>query len=504
MASQTGTNLHTALLLTSSALVFGAANSFLTKLVLEQPCDVSCFSETQHSHVFSKPLFVTFVAFLSMIGCITFPLIGRTCTRLRARITPRCSSATSGQAKQDLEVSPLLKIAYPAPGRQASAPTGDAECVNSGIIDIALSSPSPLSRNAVPDPLDDGLGTTVHNSDTRSQGSAENVHNTNSCMAILYRRYVCLAVPAGLDVVATAMQAAAMLFISAAMNATMRGSLLLFTALASAVMGVSDSHTWLIEKCGIGGVMAGVFAVGAVGVLASGAVAGELPFPTLSPAVAAAIGISLSVASNIVMASQIVFETKYLELGHLSPNQVNVGEGVLGTGFVLVLLGICQGVSIDGQPMEDSTQTLCCLHRSPSLWVPIVVLAAAFMLSTEAHMALSLHLGSNYRSMILVARAVLVWLCELVTFAITGTGDGQWTQYSPLELTGFIVLCIGGALQTWGRIRRVGVSSSSATAIVIPQAPATQHHDIATTDFQVQLQQLSRTGASMLIVDDVR
>ena len=127
-------------------------------------------------------------------------------------------------------------------------------------------------------------------------------------------RYRPLAVPSLLDVAATALQATASLFIPAAVNAVLRGSILLFTAAANRALGVRDGRAGRLEWAAIGVSMTGVALVGLSSVLNSGS-GGDAgggggggaatTAAALSPASAAAVGVGLALLSNAVQGVQV-------------------------------------------------------------------------------------------------------------------------------------------------------------------------------------------------------
>jgi hypothetical protein len=147
------------------------------------------------------------------------------------------------------------------------------------------------------------------------------------------------------------------------------------------------------------------------------------------------LGCALGIASNIVIALQLVWETAFLEGGRYGPAEANGVEGVIGAGVAIAVLGILQAAPLpDGSLVEDTANTLCCLHATPALRYVTAGLWALFSASTACYMMLSLlagacaeidikmfhplcttdcNAGSNFRGFALVARALLVWFAQV-------------------------------------------------------------------------------------------
>lgn len=301
----------------------------------------------------------------------------------------------------------------------------------------------------------------------------------------LLRWYAPLVAPALLDLMATVLQIAAVLFISAAVNATMRGTLLLLTAASSRMLGIRDGAASGREWLGMTISTVGVAMVGAAAILNTDAAtagggggdgssigASSAGGSGLTGAASAAVGIALSLSSNVVQAVQVVYETKYLESRRYVPNEVNGVEGTIGVVVGVAALVLFQWSGIpgnDGGKVEDTAQTFCCLRTTPALSWLTAALWFAFFVSTQAHMVLSLTRGSNFRGFILVARAVFIWAIELGVFYGTGGAgsDGApygdaWMRFSPLQLAGFVVLAAGGTVHWFAQSRRLATAAAAA------------------------------------------
>jgi hypothetical protein len=200
----------------------------------------------------------------------------------------------------------------------------------------------------------------------------------------------------------------------------------------------------------------------------------------LSPVGSALVGIALAVAANLVMAAQVVYETARLEASQFTANEVNYVEGWMGAAICGAALGVFQGVSWgpDGGHIEDSASTLCCLRSTPALAYISGALFLLFATSTSLHMLLSQYRGSNFRSVVLVSRALLVWCVEFAAFYLPqriGVANPQdaasrygepWERWSWVQALGFGVLACGAAVSWYGQsVREAARRRRAALAV---------------------------------------
>lgn len=385
------TNTATVMAVAAAALAFGSGNTFVTKLLITGiGCDSSCAATGPNSGStasFNKPIFSTLVAFGGMAAGVLYYVV----KYLQARYGSKARVETK---------EALLEGDF-----------SDAKAAHQS--DDAVGGLKILARAA-------------------------------------FVRYRPLAVPAVMDVFATALQAAASLFIPAAVNAVLRGTILLFTAVANRVMGVRDAGASRREWTAIGISMCGVGLVGLSSVLNNADTGGTDSAIALPPAAMAAVGVSLALLSNVVQAVQVAYETRFLEGAVYEPIEANAAEGVIGVGICAVLLLAAQlaPFGTDNGHVEDSGQTACCIARTPAIAGVSFLLWLLFGFSTIAHMALSLLRGSNFRSFILCGRSLLIWGMEFVAYRVSGGSVGTgWATYTWLEALGFATLVAGGVAQ---------------------------------------------------------
>lgn len=414
------------------ATLAGAGNSLLSRILQSASCIGTC-STAGTQQPFTKPIFVTLVAFAAMALSLLTPLV----VYLARLCKERCTGLgqTNEERRRIREEQLLQKLLF----------DGDHDFHD-----------TPLKVQQL-------------HVESTERGCVTSIR---TCCG----RYAVLVVPAALDVLATALQSASVLFISAGVSASMRGSLLLFTGLGSLCAGGSDSRASAGEWAGIGISVAGSTLAGVATLLNSGGATGDagglVSIPGWSTTSSSVLGLCLSLSSNFVQGLQVAIETRLLQ-GHVFTAAVTNGmEGVYGVAMLVLVLAVAQhtgGGSDGGGHVEDSVGTLCCLSHTPLLAYLSLGLACAFLVSTQAYMTLSALRGGNYRALLMVSRSVLVWLVELaVYYGSTANGDGgsssagggstgedvadtygqPFRQWDWLQAIGFVLLIAGGIL-TW-------------------------------------------------------
>jgi hypothetical protein len=445
------------------ALLAGAANSFTTKVLMVTPCDSSCSqspSPSPSSTPFAKPVFSTALAFAAMALSLLWPLARCLCCGGRGQQGGRTSGGS---------------------GSTGGSTAGGGGELRSGLSALLL------EDGGADDPYNLALLASLNNSggggsggggqegegeDERDRGRgrdrgratpASDLCSRTPGAAVLF--YAPLVVPTLLDVTATALQAAAVLFISAGVNAALRGTLLLFTAGATVCVKGKESRAGWGEWLGIS-----ISAMGAIGVGMSAFLDAETTAAATSATAQAAgvggwsaqevtsLGVGLSTLSNLVQGLQVAYETRFLEEGRYSAMETNGVEGVVGTAVTVAALALFQAVppgslgGSDNGRIEDSAETLCCLARTPAVGEISAALVAQFALSTAGYMLLSALRGANFRALLMVARGALVWGVELGFYyawpdeSVYGV---PWGDYGFVAAIGFGAMGVGGFL-TWG------------------------------------------------------
>lgn len=288
---------------------------------------------------------------------------------------------------------------------------------------------------------------------------------------VTLQRYGVLLVPTAFDVVSTALQTAAFLFLSAGVSSALRASLLLFVMAACKLLRTQEAAVSRQELLGTLVSVMGASIVSLPSILhpsSDDSSSGSSVAPSLSQQQRAVLGVLLSLASNAVQGLQVAIETKYLQLGTFTADETNAVEGAMGAamlGVLLLLFGVVPGASV----VEPVAATWQCFTSTASVQSWLAALFILFLLSTTAFMRLSSLRGASYRALLMLARTVFVWLAELLLSAIPGVaaayGHGWDGAYGWLEVGGFVLLVAGGAVSWAGQSKREAAAAEAvATA----------------------------------------
>lgn len=278
------------------------------------------------------------------------------------------------------------------------------------------------------------------------------------CLRGARARYCPLALPVLLDVFATLLQSASVLFCSAGASAAMRGSLLVFVCAALRLVGPrggwASRGEWLgiwVSTCGAALVAGAALGDAGGGTASVGGAGARLP-----PAAAVALGLGLSTLSNVLQGVQVAVETAFVagtQTGApaLATWELNGVEGAAGAALLALPLALSGAWPAGGAALrvEDARELGCCLARAPRAAALSAALCALFLVSTNAYMTLSALRGGNFRALLLVARSALVWAAELaLRYCGGGSGGQPFGNFGALAVAGYAVL-VGGGVLTW-------------------------------------------------------
>lgn len=180
------------------------------------------------------------------------------------------------------------------------------------------------------------------------------------------------------------------------------------------------------------------------------------------------IGILLVLLASALNAVQNVFEEKLLKAvggAEVDPLELVGWEGTFGTllsAFVLLPI-VYQIPGPDCGKAEDSLNTLKQLQNSPMAVGLSLSFVFGLMLMNWTSQQISQQLSAVHRNLVSAVRTVLVWVGSIILYYTTkddSTVYGeQWTNWSLLELAGFIVLVAGTVLYSYA-----GILASKAQA----------------------------------------
>jgi len=205
----------------------------------------------------------------------------------------------------------------------------------------------------------------------------------------------------------------------------LRGMIVVFTGTFSFFfLGRKLSYHHFI---GMGGIIVGTVLVGLSSVLH-----GSHDKPAKAPL----WGDLFVVAAQIVAATQMVVEEKFIGKFNVPPLQVVGNEGAWGVGVTSLILFILYWI----KPVRDYDNSLDALYQIYNgHWLLLAVLGSVFSIAFFNFFGISVtkQLSATHRTTIDATRVFLVWIVSLIM---------KWEQFSVLQLGGFVILLLGTAV----------------------------------------------------------
>jgi len=269
-----------------------------------------------------------------------------------------------------------------------------------------------------------------------------------------WRIWCRLLPPAVVSLIAATAQLFSLEHISGAVLAGLRGGLILFTAVAGAVIGLPDAPktAWTWSMAAGSGAAAALIAVAAA----------------LNAAGASAVGVVVCLGAYAAVAVQFVLEQRLVKgakalpagVSPFTPGQILAAEGGLS---IIVSLPVWVGVAVAfsrntdtaaSWPLDDPTHVACCFTQRP---VPLVALSLAYALTSATFNLMLLRLssvGATLRAFLFTARGAITWVVELTLWYAADGADGGTGAYGEpfgrwggLQLFGYALLGVCGVLQ---------------------------------------------------------
>jgi hypothetical protein len=310
-----------------------------------------------------------------------------------------------------------------------------------------------------------------------------------------------LLLPAVLNVAGTVCQLVALVYISAAVLAGLRGAFILFTAGLSSWLGLKDRPQSRAEWACIAASAAGALLVGAGSALQAayapgGGGGGGEGGGGGGGAAAVAVGAAASLVGYALAAGQVALEQLLLDptarpgkaaaaataTAEAPPKvsftkwQILGVEGLYGLALCGGLMGALQaahaarGGGQSALPLDVPSRTLCCLATTPAVPALSVAYGASSLAFNAALLGLSAAVGPNYRVFVFTARGVLTWAVEVALFyggGGGGSGGGGAAAYgegvspfSALVLGGYVLLVGSGLWRV--SLQRAGTVAAAA------------------------------------------
>lgn len=257
-----------------------------------------------------------------------------------------------------------------------------------------------------------------------------------------WKAFLLISIPATFDLAATGLMLWGLLLMSSSIYQMLRGSMIIFAAIIRVTVfkhKLSVPH-WL----GVAICVAGVTSVGCSNVLNSGF---KQPGKTITAA-ESSFGVFLVIFAQILQASQLVAEEKFMKEVKLPPLQIVGYEGLWGLieFFVLVfpLMQVMPGS--DNGHFEDSYESFYCVSQSRELQLLILIYIFSCSSLNISSVMVTYSFNAIHRTMLEATRTSVIWGVGLyVHYKVDPSipfGE-KWLPFSWLEALGFVFLLFG-------------------------------------------------------------
>ena len=318
------------------------------------------------------------------------------------------------------------------------------------------------------------------------------------------------------DLSATSVGGVGLIWVDASTNQMLRGSMVVFCAVFSVLM--LKRRLSKPQWGSIGLVCLGLIMVGLSGMLKkqfsheedddSSVSAGQL-----------GIGIFLVLLASALNAVQNVFEEKLLKAvggAEVDPLELVGWEGLFGTILsAFLLLPIVQQIpGSDCGKAEDTLNTLKQLQNSPMAICLFLSYVISLMLMNWTSQQISQQLSAVHRNLVSAVRTVLVWVGSIILFYTTKNDENvygeKWTNWSFLEMGGFIVLVAGTVAYSFYGLQlakqqadeeaSIGSKAGSPDYVLPTESTLGEHTQIAKQNSKAQRN--SHVGYSQSVYDE--
>lgn len=255
-----------------------------------------------------------------------------------------------------------------------------------------------------------------------------------------------VAIPAVFDIVATGLCSMGFLYIPASVWQLLRGAEMVFAALFAVTF--LGRKLFVFHWLGVLLCTLGIISVGLASVWGSKS---SETANSASSTETMLLGISLALGGQVVQAAQVIAEEWLLTDVDLPGLQIVGFEGFWGTLIMLVvafpLLYYLPGV--DRGHLEDEPDAFSMVASDKALLVMIMVYMFSCMTYNMSGIAVTGALSAVHRVMLEAFRTSIVWIFGLAVHyyydPLSKFGE-EWTDWSWLEVCGFIILMLGQAV----------------------------------------------------------
>ncbi|KAL4535333.1 hypothetical protein Ndes2437A_g06053 [Nannochloris sp. 'desiccata'] len=307
-----------------------------------------------------------------------------------------------------------------------------------------------------------------NNENNQEEESSLALESMAEASVLWWRKYDAVLFPTFFDLLASGLLSIGLLYTSASLYQMLRGTEIIFTA----VLSVFVLHRHLNSQNILGLTLCalGLSIVGYSGLLSSKGPQNNNNYDLFSSASSSStpvsqtlLGIFLIIAAEAVQALQIVAEDFLMSAAdtQIPPIEVVGYEGAFGLIILTIFLLPALQFSRFGKEgkglQEDSIESILMVSRSPQLLQYAVVYVALMAAYNLAGMVVTESMGALSRTIAETLRTLLVWtvdLCLYYKLKIKGAEGGHlgepWTQYSWIQLLGFVIMVLGTACYAAG------------------------------------------------------
>lgn len=268
------------------------------------------------------------------------------------------------------------------------------------------------------------------------------------------QKVLLVAIPAALDLLATACSCIGIMYIPASVWQMLRGSALIFCAILSIVF--LKRKLYAFNWFGLFLCVVGIATVGLANVL--GAKGDDSSGQ--SDAGALAFGMALTLIGQVVQAGQVIAEEWLMKDVDLPSVQIVGFEGFWGVVmmFLVVYPVLWVVPGSDGGHVEDLIDTVVMLSNSGPLMGCVITYLISCGAFNITGIQVTAALSAVHRMMMDASRTMVIWAFGLyVHYYVSPTSKcgESWNDYSYVQLAGFVVLLLGQTI--YGGILKVPI-----------------------------------------------
>lgn len=233
-------------------------------------------------------------------------------------------------------------------------------------------------------------------------------------------RYWMLLFPTLCDLISSTCMNFALILVVPSIFQTLRGSLIIFTAIISMIF-LRKRYT-IYQSISLFIIFAGISVVGISNMIKSNDNLKEDNTANL-------IGIGMILLAQIFTASQYVIEEKIMQDKRISPLLAVGIEGLIGTSLVLIISPIYFIV----RKINVSILFWQIIHEK-QLWISFLVLTFTIAILNYLGLSLTKNMSSTARTTVDACRILIVWVVSLII---------GWEIFNLIQLLGFSIMVSG-------------------------------------------------------------